>query len=275
MGRALNNEDDASTRRVAVVNEAFAQRFFAKENPIGQHFGPAPAANAGTYEIVGVAGDLARDGSSVRDGMQPIYFVPEAQSATFAEADLEAREVWSHDLYNVVLWAPGNPPDLGAEVKSTLAEIDPDLVLYGVQPYAEVVRNDFAQENTIASLTWLFGMVGLVLAAVGLYGVTAYGVEQRTSEIGMRMALGADRGSVVAMVLRGAFLEVGIGLMLGIPAAIGAGHLMASRLFGVRAWDPVMLGGAAVVLGLAALAAAAIPARRAVKIEPMQALRAE
>ena len=118
-------------------------------------------------------------------------------------------------------------------MKRALADVDPNLVMYGVQPYSEVIHANFAQQNMIASLTWLFGAVGLVLAAVGLYGVTAYGVEQRTSEIGVRMALGADRGSVLAMVLRGAFWQVGIGLALGIPAAIGAGYLIASQLFGV------------------------------------------
>jgi len=275
MGRALTDADDASTRRVAVVNEAFAKRFFGNANPIGQHFGPAPAANPGVYEIVGVVGNLARDASSVRYGEDPMYFVPEAQSAQFAEADLEAREVWSHDLYNVIIWAPGDAPQLQAEVKAALADIDPNLVMYGIEPYSEVVSDDFAQENMIASLTWLFGAIGLVLAAVGLYGITAYGVEQRTSEIGVRMALGANRGSVVAMVLRGAFVQVGMGLALGIPVAIGAGYLIASELYGVRPWDPLVLGGATAVLGLAAVAAAVIPARRAASIEPMQALRSE
>lgn len=275
LGRALSDDDDASTRRVAVVNEAFQKRFFGKENPIGQHFGPAPAGNAGLYEIVGVAGDMARDASSVRYGAEPMYFVPEAQSAQFAEADLEAREVWSHDLYNVAIWAPGDLPNLQAEVKTALADIDPNLVVYGIEPYSEVVRDDFAQENMIASLTWLFGAVGLLLAAVGLYGVTAYGVEQRTGEIGVRIALGADRGSVIAMVVRGALGQVAIGLALGIPAAIGAGRMIASELFGVKPWDPLMLGGAALVLGLAALTAAAIPAGRAASVDPMEALRSE
>jgi len=121
----------------------------------------------------------------------------------------------------------------------------------------------------------LFGALGLVLAAVGLYGVMAYTVEQRTSEIGLRMALGADRVGVVRMVLRGAFSQIGIGLALGIPAAIGAGRLMSGQLFGVKPWDPVMLTFATLLLSLAALLASIIPASRAAAVEPMVALRNE
>jgi putative ABC transport system permease protein len=138
-----------------------------------------------------------------------------------------------------------------------------------------VIQETFDQQNMIASMAWLFGAVGLVLAAVGLYGVNAYGVEQRRSEIGVRMALGADRGSVVAMVLREAFWQVGIGLGIGIPAAIGAGYLMASQLFGVAPWNPLLLACATVLLGLATLVAAVISAQRAADIDPMQALRSE
>jgi len=274
MGRPITDGDNANTRPVAVINEAFAKRFFGKENPVGRHFGPAPRKNAGRYEIVGVASDMRYFSGDV-GSQRPIYFVPEAQSTHFDEASLEGREIWSHYLYNVVIWAPGNPRDLEAAVRSALAGADPNLLMDGVQPYSEVIHADFAQQNMIASLTWLFGAVGLVLAAVGLYGVTAYGVEQRRSEIGVRMALGADRSSVVAMVLRGAFWQVGIGLALGIPAAIGAGYLIASQLFGVRPWDPLMLSGATLLLGLAALIAAFIPARRAASVDPAQSLRAE
>ena len=127
----------------------------------------------------------------------------------------------------------------------------------------------------IATLTTLFGVLGLVLAAVGLYGVMAYTVQQRTSEIGVRMALGADRRRVMKMVLRGAFSQIGIGLAIGIPAAIGAGKLMSNQLFGVKPWDPIMLALAALMLGIAALLASAIPARRAAGVEPMVALRNE
>jgi len=160
-------------------------------------------------------------------------------------------------------------------VRKVLASVDPNLVLYGVDPYGKVVSNDFQQQNMITTLTTLLGALGLVLAAIGLYGVLAYSVEQRTSEIGLRMALGADRGSVVKMVLHAAFSQVGIGLALGIPLAIGAGKLITDQLFGVKPWDPVMLAIAALSLGLAALIASVIPARRAAGVEPMVALRNE
>ena len=183
-----------------------------------------------------------------------MYYKPEAQPVPFDQPDLKSDELWSQNLYNIVLWAPGHPRNILMQVKKALAEVDPNLVIYGVEPYSSVIKGTFDQQNMIASLTWLFGAVGLVLAAIGLYGVTAYGVEQRRSEIGVRMALGANRGSVVAMVLRGAFWQVVIGLGIGIPAAIGAGYLMASQLFGVTPWNPLLLAAATVLLALAARA---------------------
>jgi ABC-type antimicrobial peptide transport system permease subunit len=158
-------------------------------------------------------------------------------------------------------------------VRKALASVDPNLVLYNVDPYERVVSGQFQQEKMIATLTSLFGVLGLILASVGLYGVLAYMVEQRTSEIGIRMALGANRGQVTRMVLRGAFSQIGIGLAIGIPAAIGAGRLMTSELYGVQPWDPMMLALAVLVLSLAALLASAIPARRAAGVDPMAALR--
>jgi predicted permease len=270
MGRPITDEDTANTRPVAVVNEAFAKKFFGRENPIGQHFGPAPGKNAGMYEIVGVASDI-----DFGNGLQPMYFLPEAQSTYLLDAEAEEREVQSHYLGSVLICAPANPTDLQSQVKKTLTNAVPSLVVNSIQPYRDVVYANFAQQRMIASLTWLFGAIGLALAAVGLYGVTAYGVEQRTSEIGVRMALGANRRSVVAMVLREAFGQVGIGLALGIPAAIGAGHLIANQLFGVMPWDPLMLSAATLLLLIAALIAAVIPAKRAASIDPMQALRSE
>ena len=241
LGRPITEQDTAATRKVAVINEAFAKRFFKDQNPIGQHFGPDKIKYSATYEIVGVTNDMRYMTYGYKDPVRPMYWLPEAQTVQYDDPALQSGEIWSHYLYNIVIWAPGNPPGMEEQVRKALASVDPNLVLYGVDPYAKVVSADFQQENMIATLTTLFGVLGLVLAAVGLYGVLAYMVEQRTSEIGVRMALGADRGRCGKMVLRGAFWQVGVGLALGIPAAIGAGKLMTDQLFGVKPWDPVML----------------------------------
>jgi ABC-type antimicrobial peptide transport system permease subunit len=210
-----------------------------------------------------------------KEPVRAMFWVPEAQTVQYDDSAFLSGEIWSHYLYNIVIWAPGNLPGMGERVRKALASVDPNLVLYDVDPYSKVLSSDFQQENMIATLTMLFGALGLVLAAVGLYGVLAYMVERRTSEIGVRMALGADRGRVIGMVLGGAFWQVGVGLVLGIPAAIGAGRLMTTQLFGVKPWDPVMLALAALLLGLAALLASLLPAWRAAGVEPMTALRTE
>jgi putative ABC transport system permease protein len=275
-GRALTEEDSATTRPVVVVNQAFVKRFCKNgENPVGMHFGPDLMKYAGMYEVVGVAADMRFQGWGYDKGIQPMFFLPEAQTTHFDEPNEMSGEIWSHYLYNIVLWAPGHPQNLLAQVKRAVGDVDPNLVLYGVDPYSDVLSSDFAQQNMIANLTLLFGGLGLVLAAIGLYGVTAYTVEQRTSEIGVRMALGADRGSVIRMVLKGAFQQVGIGLALGIPAAVGGGYLIASQLFGVEPWDAAMLAAAALTLGVATLVAAIIPAQRAAGLDPVVALRTE
>lgn len=273
LGRPVTEEDTGATRKVAVINEAFAKRFFKDQNPIGQHFGPNKIKYAATYEIVGVVKDIRYMTWGIKEPVGPMFWVPEAQTEQFDESASRSGEIWSHYLYNIVIWAPGNPPGMEDRVRKALASVDPNLVLYGVTSYSEVLSTDFRQENMIATLTTLFGVLGLVLAAVGLYGVMAYSVEQRTSEIGLRMALGADRGRVIKMVLRSAFIQVGIGLAIGIPAAIGAGKLMTDQLFGVKPWDPIMLTLATLLLGVAALLASVIPAQRAASVEPMVALR--
>jgi predicted permease len=275
LGRTFTEQDTNATRRVAVVNQAFAKRFFKDENPIGRHFGKNKIKFSGSYEIVGVTNDIRYMTYGYKKPVRPMFWVPEAQTVQYDDPEYRAGEGWSLFLYNIVLWAPGNQPDIEERVRKALASVDPNLVLYGVDPYGKVVSNDFQQEHMIATLTTLFGALGLVLAAVGLYGVLAYSVERRTSEIGVRMALGANPGRVIGMVLGGAFRQVAIGLALGIPAAIGAGKLMTTQLFGVDPWDPPMLAAAALLLALAALAASVIPARRAAGVEPMVALRTE
>ena len=273
LGRSITEGDTNATRKVVVVNEAFAKRFFKDQNPLGQHFGPDKIKYASSYEIVGVVKDMRYMTYGYKEPVKPMYWLPEAQSVQFDDPAFLSGEIWSHYLYNIVIWAPGDPPGMEERVRKALASVDPNLVLYGVDAYSKIVSDDFQQENMIATLTMMFGVLGLVLAAIGLYGVMAYSVEQRTGEIGVRMALGADRLRVIQMVLRGAFSQVGIGLAIGIPAAMAADRLIRDQLFGVNPWDPSMLMLATLLLGLAALLATVIPARRAASVEPMVALR--
>jgi len=275
LGRPITEADTAAARHVAVVNQAFAKKFFPGQDPVGQHFGPGKIKYSATYEIVGVTNDIRYMTYEYKKPVRPMYWLPEVQTVEWDDPAYKSSEAWSHYLYNIVIWAPASQPRIEERVRKALAGVDPNLVLYGVDPYSEVLSADFQRENMIATLTALFGVLGLVLAAVGLYGVLAYTVERRTGEIGLRMALGADRGRVVAMVLGSAFWQVAVGLAVGLPAAVGAGTLMAGQLFGVQPWDPVMLALAALLLALAALAASVIPAWRAAAVEPMVALRTE
>jgi predicted permease len=275
LGRAITDQDTAATRKVAVINQAFAKRFFGDQNPIGQHFGINKIKYSGTYEIVGVTNDMRYMTYQDKKPVRPMFWVPEAQTVQYDDPAYLSGEIWSHYLYNIVLWAPGSQPAIEEHVHKALASVDPNLVLYGVDSYAKVVSGDFRQQNMIATLITLFGVLGLVLAAVGLYGVLSYMVERCTGEIGVRMALGADRGRVIAMVLGGSFWQLSVGVALGLPAAIGAGKLMTTQLFGVKPWDPVMLTLATLLLSLAALVASMIPAWRAAGVEPMMALRTE
>ncbi|PWU06445.1 MAG: permease, partial [Terriglobia bacterium] len=241
LGRPIMGQDTAATRKVAVVNQAFAKRFFKDQNPVGQHFGINKVKYSATYEIIGVTNDIRYLTYEYKKPVRPMFWVPEAQTVQYDDPGAQSGEIWSHYLYNIVIWAPGNQPAMEERVRKVLAGVDPDLVLYGVDPYPKVLSADFQREEMLATLTTLFGVLGLVLAAVGLYGVLAYMVERRTAEIGVRIALGADRGRVVGMVLGGAFWQVSAGLGLGIPAAIGAARLMTAQLFGVKTGDPAML----------------------------------
>ena len=160
-------------------------------------------------------------------------------------------------------------------VRQTMAGIDPNFAVTDLRTFDAQVAGNFIQDRIVARLSSLFGVLALILASVGLYGVMSYFVARRTSEIGIRMALGATRQSVVAMVMRGAMWQILIGLLLGIPASLYAGYLMKVLLYGVGSYDPVALVGAPLMLVIFAAAAAFVPARRAASIEPMQALRTE
>jgi ABC-type antimicrobial peptide transport system permease subunit len=160
-------------------------------------------------------------------------------------------------------------------VARALAEADPNLTVINMRTLDEQVARSFDQQRAVASLAGLFGVVALVLAAIGLYGVMAYTVTRRTSEIGVRMALGADRGQVIGLVLGGAFRRVAIGLVLGVPVAVGAGYLLSAQLYGVAFWDPVALSVAVGALAIAAAIASVVPASRAAALAPMTALRTD
>ena len=164
---------------------------------------------------------------------------------------------------------------LEPQIRSILSDIDPNITLLNVQTLQQQVDSNLDQQRAIAQLTGLFGLLALILAAVGLYGVTAYAVERRTSEIGVRMALGANRGNVISLVLHDAFLQILIGLAIGIPISIGCSRLIANQLYQVKGWDPLVLSVSILALGLCALAASIIPAQRAASINPVKALRVE
>jgi len=230
-------------------------------------------AYAGTFRIVGVVRDAKY--IAPRRPARPMFFVPLAQYVHYPDALMQRVETASHFMNGIVLVTHAQPGTLEPQVMKLLAELDPNIAVSSIRPLQDQVDLVFNQERSVATLAGLFGAVALVLAAVGLYGVTAYTVAQRTNEIGIRMALGADRSNVVQLILHGAFRRVLVGLLLGIPLAIGAGKLLAAQLWGVKAWDPLALLVAAISLGACAFMAAIIPAIRAAAIQPMEALRAE
>ncbi len=272
-GRGFTDSDTATSQLVAVVNQAFVKKFFPKEDPIGRHFGIFDQKYAGAFEIVGIVANAKY--TDPREEVRPMYFRPLTQQMRFTEPDAATSEGRSLYIDSVTLHFREKPQNLDAMVRHTLADIDPNLTVIDLNPLEQQVSDNFNQETLIARLTMLFGLLALVLASVGLYGITSYAVARRTREIGLRMALGADRGTVVRMVLRGASLQVGLGLALGIPLTLLGARLMADQLYGVRSYDPWSLSIAVVVLSMAAALAGFIPARRAASIEPMEALRTE
>jgi predicted permease len=274
-GRAIDERDTNDAPLVAVVNEAFVQKFLKGENPIGKRFGENEMIHAGDFEIVGVAADMRYLNSGYKDPDRPMYFLPTTQHTRYTKPNEIEGEQAAHYLENLILWVPGTPQGLEMQVRKALSDIDPNIPLLDFASYHVTLSRDFDQQDMIAKLTLLFGLLALALAAIGLYGVTAYTVEQRTNEIGIRMALGANRASVLTMVLRNAFVQVAIGLAIGIPVAIGAGRAIASQLYSVKPYDPAILAVATLLLGMAAFVAAVIPAQRATSVDPMRALRSE
>jgi predicted permease len=275
-GRAFTTADSETTAPVAVVNEAFVKRFFKSgEDPLDQHFGMDVPEYAGTFRIVGVVRDAKFAGWGLSRPAQPMFYVPLAQNVNYPDDLMQRIELSSHFIGGLMLQSNLSPGALEAQLTRMLADLDPDLTITSIRSMQQQVDLSFDQERAVASLAGLFGVVALILAAIGLYGVTAYTVAQRTNEIGIRMALGADRPKVIQLVLGGAFKRVLIGLLLGLPLAVGAGRLISSQLYGVTSWDPLALTVAAGALAVCSFFAAIVPASRAASISPMNALRIE
>ncbi len=273
-GRGLTDQDTPATQPVAVVNQAFVKRFFPNEDPIGKHFGIGSPKYQGAFEIVGVIADFKMN--NPREEPRRLFLRPLAQRYNgFTDVIESTGETSSMFIDSVILRFNGPQQEVEQTVRRTLAAIDPNLTITNFRPYDAQIADNFNQERLIAQLSTLFGVLALILACVGLYGVMSYFVARRTGEIGIRMALGAKRSSVVLMVLRGEVWQILLGLAIGIPASFYAGYLMKSLLYGVGAFDPVALVGAPLALVLCAAAAAIVPARRAATIEPMRALRTE
>ncbi len=275
-GRHFAATDNETSQRVAVVNEAFVRRFFkGNEDPLDQHFGLDLPENAGIYRIVGIVRDAKFAGFALDQPARPMFYVPLTQTVSYANPLLQRLELNSHFVRGLLLVTNTPAGALEPQVKRALADTDPNLTVTSVRTLQQQLDRSFDQQRAVASLSGLFGIVALVLAAIGLYGVTAYKVAQRTNEIGLRMALGADRRNVIGLVLQGAFRRVAVGLAIGLPLAVGAGRLLSAQLYGVQYWDPLALGVAAFALAVCACCAAIIPAARAASISPMKALRAE
>ncbi len=273
-GRGFSAQDTATSPQVVLVNQTFVKRFFPNQDPIGQHFGIDFPAYSGAWEIVGVFADFKMN--NPRSEIRPVYLRPLTQFYSgYKEADMSSGETQSMFISTIELAFETPQPNADTLIRQTLAGVDPNLTVADLRSLDQMVAGNFTEDRLVAQLTSLFGILALILASVGLYGVMSYFVVRRTSEIGIRMALGATRPSVVAMVMRGALWQVLVGLGLGIPAALYAGYLMQSLLYGVTNYDPYALAGATVVLGLCAALAGFIPARRAASIDPMRALRTE
>ena len=277
MGRAFRRQDTLNAPPVAVVNQEFVKQFFGKRNPIGHRFGfsgPGNAGKDGAHEIVGVVEDTTY--TSVYWKNHAMYFLPMTQRAgSVNDPDDDPDKDQSMYAGAMVIQTSHPIPGFEKIVGDTLATINPNLTIVKFQTFQQQIDDRFLQERLIARLTSLFGLLALLLAAIGLYGVTAYTVVRRTPEIGIRMALGAARSRVIATVMRGAMLQALIGLAIGIPVAVFCVRYVKSQLYEITSVNVPVMAVAIAVLALAAAIAGIIPAQRAASIDPVKALRIE
>ncbi len=272
-GRSIDERDTAAGRRVAVVNEAFVQQFFESADPIGQRFGIGGASHSTDYEIVGVTEDVKYTAAD-RPTRQMVFlagFQTVAYETPLGES-IQSRSLLLRTL--VVRTTPGAGSPEPA-IRRALAGVDPDLTVVRVVPLATQVSDNFSWDRLMARLTSFYGLLALALASLGLYGVTAHAVARRAKDIGVRMALGADRARIVRATIVSPLVQTGLGLAIGVPLALAAGRAIGAQLYGVGGYDPVVLGIAVVVLVASAALAAALPARRAASVDPAQVLRGE
>jgi len=272
MGRSIEQQDTSASRTVAVVNQAFVKEFFKDgSNPLGQHFGSPGPVSPGDYEIVGVVEDTTY--TSVYWKNHSMFFIPTMQRPPSDKDPIED----DLSLYAgaIVLETERPMNDLERLSRSTLSAINPNLTVVKFQTFTDQIAERFHGERLIARLTTLFGALALLLAMIGLYGVTAYTVARRTPEIGIRMAVGAERASVVAMVMRGAVIQIAIGLAIGLPAAVLGVRFVKTQLYEITRVNPMLVLGAVATFMAAACVAGIIPAKHAASIEPAQALRSE
>ncbi|HVW76212.1 MAG TPA: ABC transporter permease [Alloacidobacterium sp.] len=277
MGRGFTSQDTLNSAPVAVVNQEFVKQFFGKRNPIGHRFGYPGSTNGpqdGAHEIVGVVEDTTY--TSVYWKNHAMYFLPLTQRARGAN-DPNTHIEDDMSLYAGAIVIQTSHPIIGFEkiVGDTLASINPNLTIVKFQTFQQQIDDRFIEERLIARLTSLFGLLALLLAAIGLYGVTSYTVVRRTPEIGIRMALGAARSRVIGTVMRGAMMQTIIGLAIGIPVAIFCVRYVKSQLYETTSVNMPVMAIAIGVLVIATAIAGIIPARRAASIDPVRALRVE
>lgn len=267
-GRDFNLTDTADTPLVSVVNQAFVRKFFPNGDALGKRYGTDK--HKFIYTIVGIVADAKYQNMSAQ--FRPMFFRSMLQPNKAADPK-DMGEIYSLSPHAILIHTAGAQQGYESQLRRSLQEVNSNLAILDLRSMDSQVAMQLTDERMVARLTAAFGILALVLASIGLYGVTAYGVAQRVPEIGLRMALGSDRMGVMKLILHGAMLQTLIGLAIGIPAALLAGHYLQSQLYGIKGHDAATLAGACFVLALSALVASFIPARRASAIEPMRALR--
>jgi predicted permease len=261
-GRPISTRDTAASSPVAVANEAFVRKYIPSGNPVGRRFSAGPKFVPPGLEIVGVAGDARF--SSPREVAEPMVFLSafQLESVMTSVNEIEIRTA-------------GDPTTVAGEVRQAIHQIDANLPITNVTTLAEQVSNSMGPQRMISVLTGFFGILGLALACVGLYGIMAYNVARRTHELGVRMALGAQKGEILKMIMGHGLRLTLIGLAIGAAGALALTRLMTNLLYGVRPSDPLTFIAVSLLLTMVALLACYIPARRAMKVDPMVALRYE